>query len=452
MSSSPIPAAAPNPDAAGLADHLTHTVAGQVEDLLAALAAVPDPRPGGGRRHPVGYVLAVTLMAFTATGFAHLVGAAGWAAAASTEMLRRLGAKPDPLTGQIWPPSEATIRRVIDAADPDALHSVFTQWLTRWAPDPLPDRNDDDGDRHDGDAPTRAVALDGKTLRGTGNGKTGMTALLAAATHTDGIVLAQTVIPTGTSEIGSVAAVLDALSLDEHTVVTLDALHTIQATALAIRQRRAHYLMTVKGNAAALRQAIATELAGPLPDPDQPEPDPARAALTADVPDQTTRISEHTSSCRGHGRTEERIVRVGALPVPGVIGEVTFPDATHILRIVRYRGGLDGQRTTKEVAYAITSLPAGVLPPTQLGDLVRGHWSIENKVHHVRDVTFGEDHQRARTGNAPAVLATLRNIVIAVIRRAGLTNTAAARRSAALDPHLAITWYAPAENPEKSPL
>ncbi len=67
--------------------------------------------------------------------------------------------------------------------------------------------------------------------------------------------------------------------------------------------------------------------------------------------------------------------------------------------------------------------------PAQLGDLVRGHWAIENRVHYVRDVTFGEDASQVRTGNAPRVMATLRNIAIGLTRRAGLSNTAAATRA-----------------------
>lgn len=69
------------------------------------------------------------------------------------------------------------------------------------------------------------------------------------------------------------------------------------------------------------------------------------------------------------------------------------------------------------------------------GRLVRGHWQIENAIHWIRDVTFGEDASRARTGNLPAVLATIRNTVIAALRLAGASNIAQARRWAATQTH-----------------
>ena len=60
--------------------------------------------------------------------------------------------------------------------------------------------------------------------------------------------------------------------------------------------------------------------------------------------------------------------------------------------------------------------------------LWRGHWGIENRLHYVRDVTFGEDASPVRTGAAPQVLAVLRNLVLALLRNAGSTNIAAALR------------------------
>lgn len=81
----------------------------------------------------------------------------------------------------------------------------------------------------------------------------------------------------------------------------------------------------------------------------------------------------------------------------------------------------------------MTSRPRQAASPQQLAAFIRGHWSIENKVHHVRDVTFDEDRSRVRTGNAPRVLATLRNVAIAIIRHAGFTNVARGIRRCCLD-------------------
>jgi hypothetical protein len=84
---------------------------------------------------------------------------------------------------------------------------------------------------------------------------------------------------------------------------------------------------------------------------------------------------------------------------------------------------------------SLTSLPFEQTRPARLADLLRGHWTIENGLHWVRDVTFAEDASQVRTGNAPTVMAALRNLVVGVLSRAGPLNVAAALRRHARDPH-----------------
>jgi predicted transposase YbfD/YdcC len=421
---------------------------GDARDLLVLLSGLPDPRPTGGRVHPLGYVLAVTLVAFTCPAFAHLVGAAAWAGGVSQQVLRMLGARADPLSGAVSPPSEATIRRVINGVDPQALAAAFTHWLAARTGEQAGEQMEDGQVRDQ----VRGVAVDGKAMRGArgyDGTQNGIPYLLGAATHDQAIVLGQVQVPTKTSEIASVPVLLDQLNaaghLDDTTVITVDALHTIRETATAIRKSGAHYVMTVKANTPKLRHAITTYLG------------------EADVV-----VRRDDSSSRGHGRTEQRIVTAAALPQVGHVGVdrgdvdpgdggdgdegVDFPDAAQVMRIVRYRGGLNGQRTSKEVVHAITSLPEDKADVACLARLIRGHWSIENGVHHVRDVTFGEDAHRARTGHAPLVLATLRNIITAAIRLTGATNIAAARRTATSDIHTAIGWFTAPTEPDESSL
>jgi hypothetical protein len=87
------------------------------------------------------------------------------------------------------------------------------------------------------------------------------------------------------------------------------------------------------------------------------------------------------------------------------------------------------------VVYAITSLPHAQASPARLADLIRGHWKIENGLHWVRDVTFAEDASQLRSGTGPNVMASLRNLVIGVLSRAGPVNLAAALRYHSRDPH-----------------
>ena len=94
-------------------------------------------------------------------------------------------------------------------------------------------------------------------------------------------------------------------------------------------------------------------------------------------------------------------------------------------------------KLSREVRYAITSLGEEV-GAGQLLTHVRGHWGIENRLHYVRDVTFGEDASQVRTGSAPEVMAALRNAVISVLRQAGATNIAAALREVGWQPGAAL--------------
>jgi hypothetical protein len=95
-------------------------------------------------------------------------------------------------------------------------------------------------------------------------------------------------------------------------------------------------------------------------------------------------------------------------------------------------------KVTTEISYLITSLSPEQATPAHLLRLVRGHWSIENKLHWVRDVTFDEDRCQIRTGAAPQVMAALRNTVIGLLRLSGVCNIAAALRSHAWHPQCAI--------------
>ena len=96
-----------------------------------------------------------------------------------------------------------------------------------------------------------------------------------------------------------------------------------------------------------------------------------------------------------------------------------------------------GREPSREVAYAITSVPADQADAATLLEWWRGHWGIENRSHYVRDVSLGEDASRIRSGSAPQVLAAFRNAAIGWLRTRGAENIAAAlRRNAARVPDL----------------
>jgi predicted transposase YbfD/YdcC len=135
--------------------------------------------------------------------------------------------------------------------------------------------------------------------------------------------------------------------------------------------------------------------------------------------DEASYGDEHTTANRGHGRIETRYAAVA--PVP----EGLFPHAAQVVHVTRDRANLSNEGTITGAWY-ITSLPADRAGSKELGDLARSHWGIENRLHWVRDVVYREDASTIRTGNAPRVMATLRNTAIGLLRIDGETNIAAA--------------------------
>jgi hypothetical protein len=125
---------------------------------------------------------------------------------------------------------------------------------------------------------------------------------------------------------------------------------------------------------------------------------------------------------KAHGRRERRHLQA----TTRLAGHLDWPGVAQVCRLERttVRAG----RETVQVDYAITSVPRSQADAGQLLAWARGHWGIENRLHWVRDMTFGEDACRIRTAGAPQVLAAIRNAAISFLRRQGVTNVAAALR------------------------
>jgi hypothetical protein len=139
--------------------------------------------------------------------------------------------------------------------------------------------------------------------------------------------------------------------------------------------------------------------------------------------------AEHATVDRGHGRVELRTIAV--LPATPRIREL-FPHAAQVFLLERYIYDPDGGLTAAVAVLGITSLPPGQADGAALMAYVRGHWSIE-VLHHVRDVTLGEDASRTR--RASRALAGLRNLTISVLRLHGVTSIAAQLRANRRDPY-----------------
>jgi hypothetical protein len=145
-------------------------------------------------------------------------------------------------------------------------------------------------------------------------------------------------------------------------------------------------------------------------------------------------VQERQECDTGHGRVERRHLRVTA----AVAGKWGWPGLAQGFRLERWAREQKTGKERQEVVYGITSLPPSWAGPEQLLALTRGQWTIENRSHWVRDVTFGEDQSQARTGSIPQVLAAVRNTAIGLLRGAGHANIAAATRYYAAQPREAL--------------
>jgi predicted transposase YbfD/YdcC len=131
---------------------------------------------------------------------------------------------------------------------------------------------------------------------------------------------------------------------------------------------------------------------------------------------------------KGHGRLERREFSSTTF----LNSHLNWPGVKQVCKIIRITNR-KGQ-TTREVQYAITSVDRDRADAATLMKWWRGHWGIENKVHWMRDETFGEDRCRVRTGSAPQVLAGIRNLVMNWLRSRKVDNIAQALRENAWNP------------------
>jgi predicted transposase YbfD/YdcC len=401
----PVPAAAAG--ALGeLASRAAALAAASGGNLLECFAAVPDPRDPRGIRHSLPCVLALCLAAVLC-GNTAIEDVTAWVHAAPQEVLAAAGARHDAL-GARTAPHPDTVVRVFTALGAQALAHHAGAYLARRAhPGPV-------AFPLAGPGLLPAVAVDGKAVRGAAGNDGLIPYLLAAAAHGSGIVLAERLIGPKTNEVPGFAPLLRELNgyycLAGH-VITADAGHTVRAHATLIcEELLAHYVFTVKRNTPALWDELD-------------------ALDWASVPVQ------HATEEKGHGRRERRTIQV--MDAPAHVAK-RFPHARQVALIERYVTravrAKKGKRWKKKqvksaiAVFIITSLDAREAAPDCLAGYVRGQWTIENKVHWVRDVTFREDYSRVRTGSRPRIMATLRNFAIGLIRQAGYTKIAATIR------------------------
>ena len=359
----------------------------QYSTLTDAVTDVPDPRKARGKRHPWGLIMTLLAAALVA-GQRNGRAIGQWVAEHPDDLCTHLGLP----RGSF--PSTSTLRRALRALDVGALEERLTCYVQTLEAPPPPAAT----------APWQGQAVDGKAVRGA-QAQGEKVHLVSLVEHGTGRVRKQVRVRDKSNESTAVPLRLAGQAL-AGTVTTMHALLTQRTLAQHILDQHGHYLMVVKDNQPALHAAIALVFQMPPP------------------PDAADHYAQHTTVDKGHGRLETRTLeRTCALN-----GVVDWPGVGQVLRRTCQRIRLKTGEVREEVSYGITSLGWQEASAAQVEALWRGHWGIENKVHYVRDVTWGEDAGHIHVGQAPQALAALRNGILTLLRRRGVTNVADALR------------------------
>jgi predicted transposase YbfD/YdcC len=338
--------------------------------LIAILSTVPDPRVERTRRHKLVDILVIVMLAM-------INGAAGWEDIADFAEAREAW-----LSGFLELPGGVpcadTFRRVFEALDP----RVFGACLAELTADLVTDLEG------------KVVAIDGKTMRGSFDRRTGASPLhvVSAWVAEQGLTLGQIVTEEKSNEITAIPELLKTIDVRGATV-TIDAMGCQKKIAEAIVDAKADYALALKDNHPGLRQEV-------------------EAAFLH--PDALGIAKNKLNVCRvenkGHGRREARTVSV----ISDVNGLTTADDWKKLRSIVKVeRKRTVGEKTSTETAYYLSSLKVSA---ATMGKRIRAHWSIENSLHWSLDVVFAEDQSRIRSRNGAANMTQVRKLALSLLK------------------------------------
>jgi predicted transposase YbfD/YdcC len=353
--------------------------------FIDAFADLPDPRVDRTKKHLLCDILVIAVCAVVA-------------GADSFEEVERFGrAKHDWLKRFLalphGIPSHDTFNRVFAALDRTAFAACFSRWAAGLC----------------SAAGLRPVAIDGQAVRAAASDTfSGCLHLVTAWAGENHLVLGQEAVADGSNEIAAIPALLAALEL-KGALVTIDAAGCQVEIARAVRAKKGHYLLAVKGNQPALAAAVEAAI---------------DAACAADFAGVRWDYPEAVED--GHGRHEERRVTVLYDP-PGLPAE--WPDVAAVVRVDRERQA--GGKNVGTTHHYVTSYRGRA---KTLGRYARGHWGIENGLHWVLDVAFREDANRTRDKNAGANLGIVRRLAASLLKQMPERGSIHAKRlNAALD-------------------
>jgi predicted transposase YbfD/YdcC len=357
--------------------------------------SLTDPRVERTKAHRLGDIITIALCAV-------LCGANDWVAVETFGRAKEAWLRTFlPLPGGI--PAHDTFGRVFARLDPAELQRCFVAWVQAVV----------------GDLPPQVVAVDGKTLRRSADRSRGQAALhlVSAWATASGLVLGQEATDAKSNEITAVPRLLRLLAL-EGCVVTIDAMGCQRAIAAQVQEQGADYVLALKANQPTLHATVVAAFA---------------EAHTTDAaawhPAEQDRA--HTLD-KAHGRVERR--RYTALSDPDLLACLDPTGAWPGLRTVVevHAERRPDPAPAVERRYYLSSLPPQA---AVLGQAIRGHWGVENRLHWVLDVLFREDASSVRLGDGAQNFAVLRHLALNLLRqdRTVRGSLATKRFRAALD-------------------
>jgi predicted transposase YbfD/YdcC len=383
-------------------DYSTFTLSTRVEDdqeklpvlsLYQTLQALPDRRRKQGKRYELALVLSLLVLAKLA-GQTSLSAATEWVRHRCEPFAQRFGLRRQQM------PCQMTYCNVLARVDSKQLDELLTAFFIRW-----------EAQSRCGEEPSRLltpavqaehdhVAVDGKALRATSKEPHPVHQLSCYEVAT-GTVLWHCNVKDKENEISALKS-LFAPSWVSGRIVTLDAMHTQRELCAHVHRLAGAYLLIAKDNQPTLREDIAD--------------------LFEDCSPDRRRWKEAETWDKGHGRLEHRHI-VCSPDLNDWFGK-DWEGIEQVFRLERTTRILKTGRLRHEVVYGLSSLSMGEASPQRILQLVREHWAIENRLHHRRDVTLGEDGCQTRTGSAPSVLAQLNSAVLSLMDRIGVGNVA----------------------------
>jgi predicted transposase YbfD/YdcC len=340
-----------------------------VKTIEAEFERLPEPRQLRIDSHPLTNILTFALGSLLCDG-------SGWEdmAVFAIGKARLFAGVLDLSNGT---PSADTFRRVFEDLDPELFRSCVSAWLLRLA----------------SSLRGQVVSGDGKSLAGTATPQspTVPVHLLHIYASSQKLLLGFKPVPGAPGEVAGLKELIQQLPL-AGAIFTTDANGCTKKVIAALVAKQCHYVLALKGNRGALHQAAIGRF--------------AKAEQAG-----WSGVDRHKSRCVGHGRIEERHVyamELGPWPFKGKRWDL----AKTIVRVDRYRW--DKGMKSQETAYYLSDLDPEA---ERLGEIIREHWQVENRLHHVLDVTFGEDRRRVRDQNSATNLAGLSRLALAVLEK-----------------------------------